>query len=156
MIKLHNLEPKEGATKKRKRVGRGIGSGKGKTAGRGHKGQKSRSGDKKMPPGFEGGQTPLYMRVPKRGFKNPNRKEYSVVNVGVLNELFEEGEEITPHKLYLRGLVSKGEPIKILGDGDVSKKFTVLAHAFSKSAKEKIEKAGGVCKVLGDKGWLGK
>ncbi len=147
-MKLHELQPHWGATKERKRVGRGIGSGHGKTAGRGHKGQKSRSGDKKMPPYFEGGQTPLYMRVPKRGFVNPNRKEYTPVNVWVLDKLFEDGEEVTPEKMAEKGLCSKRDLVKILGKGEINKKLTVKAHAFSKSAKEKIEKAGGTCIVI--------
>ncbi|MDQ7038802.1 MAG: 50S ribosomal protein L15 [Aquificota bacterium] len=148
-MKLHELQPHPGATKERKRVGRGIGSGHGKTCGRGHKGQKSRSGDRKMPPWFEGGQTPLHMRVPKRGFVNPNRVEYTPVNVGVLNKLFEEGEEVTPEKLAEKGLCSERDLVKILGDGEITKKLTVKAHAFSRSAKEKIEKAGGTCEVIG-------
>lgn len=148
MIGLHDLQPHWGATKERKRVGRGIGSGHGKTAGRGHKGQKSRSGDRKMPPYFEGGQTPLYMRIPKRGFKNPNRKEYTPVNVGVINKLFEEGMEITPSVLASRGLCDENDRVKILGDGELTKKFVIKAHAFSKSAKEKMEKAGGKWEII--------
>lgn len=148
-MKLHELQPHPGATKERKRVGRGIGSGHGKTCGRGHKGQKSRSGDRKMPPWFEGGQTPLHMRVPKRGFTNPNRVEYTPVNVGVLDKLFEEGAEVTPETLAEKGLCSKKDLVKILGDGEITKKLKVKAHAFSKTAKEKIEKAGGTCEVIG-------
>ncbi len=148
-MKLHELQPHPGATKERKRVGRGIGSGHGKTCGRGHKGQKSRSGDKKMPPWFEGGQTPLHMRVPKRGFVSPNRVEYTPVNVGVLDKLFEEGAEVTPEVLAEKGLCSKKDLVKILGDGEITKKLKVKAHAFSKTAKEKIEKAGGTCEVIG-------
>ncbi len=148
-MKLHELRPHPGATKERKRVGRGIAAGQGKTAGRGHKGQKSRSGDKNLPAYFEGGQTPLHMRVPKRGFVNPTRKEYTPVNVGVLDKLFSEGDEVTPEALAQRGLCSKGDLVKILGKGEITKKLTVKAHAFSKSAKEKIEKAGGVCEVIG-------
>ncbi len=148
-MKLHELQPHPGATKERKRVGRGIGSGHGKTCGRGHKGQKSRSGDRKMPPWFEGGQTPLHMRVPKRGFTNPNRVEYTPVNVGVLDKLFEDGAEVTPEALAEKGLCSKKDLVKILGDGEITKKLKVKAHAFSKTAKEKIEKAGGTCEVIG-------
>ena len=142
---LHNLKPNPGAVRERKRVGRGHGSGHGKTSGRGQKGQKSRSGWKGgTRPGFEGGQTPLYMRFPKRGFSNaPFKKEYAVVNVGVLNERFEEGTEITPELLKKEGLVKKKLPVKILGDGELTKKFSVKAHKFSASAKEKIEAAGG-------------
>ncbi len=147
-MKLHELAPNPGATKERKRVGRGIGSGHGKTCGRGHKGQKSRSGDRKLPPGFEGGQTPLYMRVPKRGFRSIRKIEYQVVNVGRINKLFEEGEEVTPETLAEKGLCKKGDYIKILGDGNLEKKLTFKAHAFSKSAIEKIEKAGGSYEVL--------
>jgi large subunit ribosomal protein L15 len=142
---LHNLKPNPGAVREKKRVGRGHGSGHGKTSGRGQKGQKSRSGWKGgTRPGFEGGQTPLYMRFPKRGFSNaPFKKEYAVVNVGVLNERFEEGTEITPELLREEGLVKRNLPVKILGDGELTKKFVVKAHKFSASAKEKIEAAGG-------------
>jgi large subunit ribosomal protein L15 len=124
-------------------VGRGIAAGQGKTAGKGHKGQKTRSGDRTLPWFFEGGQTPLHMRIPKRGFRPVNRVEYSVVNVGKLNELFEENAEITPEVLAAKGLVSKNKPVKILGDGELTKPLIVKAHKFSKSAKEKIEAAGG-------------
>lgn len=147
-MKLHELKPHPGAVKKRKRVGRGIAAGQGKTAGKGHKGQKTRSGDGKMPPYFEGGQTPLHQRLPKRGFKNPNRKEYTPVNVGVLEKLFDDGTEITPELLVSKGLCSVGDLVKILGDGNITKSFRVKAHAFSKSAKEKIERAGGTCEVV--------
>ncbi|WP_448584318.1 50S ribosomal protein L15 [Thermocrinis sp.] len=147
-MKLNELAPNPGATKKKKRVGRGIGSGHGKTCGRGHKGQKSRSGDRKLPSWFEGGQTPLHKRIPKRGFNSPNRVEYSVVNVKVLDRLFSEGEEVNPQKLLEKGLVKPNMPVKILGDGELSKKLIVKAHAFSSSAREKIEKAGGVCEVI--------
>jgi len=142
-VELHNLQPHEGATRERKRVGRGIAAGQGKTAGKGHKGQKSRSGDRTLPWFFEGGQTPLHMRIPKRGFRPVNRVEYAVVNVGKLNELFEANTEITPEVLVAKGLVSKNKPVKILGDGELTKPLVVKAHKFSKSAKEKIEAAGG-------------
>ncbi|HIC08913.1 MAG TPA: 50S ribosomal protein L15 [Aquificales bacterium] len=142
-VELHNLQPHEGATRERKRVGRGIAAGQGKTAGKGHKGQKSRSGDRTLPWFFEGGQTPLHQRIPKRGFRPVNRVEYSVVNVGKLNELFEENAEITPEVLVSKGLVRKNMPVKILGDGEITKPLIVKAHKFSKSAKEKIEAAGG-------------
>ncbi len=148
-MKLNELAPNPGATKEKKRVGRGIGSGLGKTCGKGHKGQKTRSGDRRLPSWFEGGQTPLHKRIPKRGFRSPNRVEYSVVNVKVLDRLFSEGEEVNPQKLLEKGLVKPGMPVKILGDGELTKKLTVKAHAFSESAKEKIEKAGGAYEVIG-------
>lgn len=147
-MKLHELAPNQGATKKRKRVGRGIGSGHGKTCGRGHKGQKSRSGDKKLPFWFEGGQTPLHKRIPKRGFRSPNRVEYSVVNLKILERYFEAGEEVNPEKLLEKGLVKKGMPVKVLGDGELTKALKVKAHAFSKSAREKIQALGGTCEEL--------
>ncbi len=147
-MKLHELAPNSGATKEKKRVGRGIGSGLGKTAGKGHKGQKTRSGDRNLPSWFEGGQTPLHKRIPKRGFRNLNRVEYSVVNLKTLDRYFSEGEEITPEKLLEKGLVKKGLPVKVLGDGELTKKLVVKAHAFSQSAKEKIEKVGGTCEVV--------
>ncbi|QWK19901.1 MAG: 50S ribosomal protein L15 [Hydrogenobacter thermophilus] len=147
-MKLHQLAPNEGATKEKKRVGRGIGSGLGKTCGKGHKGQKTRSGDRNLPSWFEGGQTPLHKRIPKRGFRSVNRVVYSVVNVKTLDKYFSEGQEITPDLLYEKGLVKKGMPVKILGDGELSKRLSVKAHAFSSSAREKIEAAGGSCEVL--------
>jgi large subunit ribosomal protein L15 len=146
-MKLHELNPAPGSKKDRKRVGRGPGSGLGKTAGRGHKGQKSRSGYSRRP-GFEGGQMPLVRRVPKRGFTNIFRVEYSVINVGDLAR--QEGlEKVDPDVLRERGLVRKGRPVKILGHGEIDRALTVAAHKFSKSAKEKIEKAGGTCEELG-------
>jgi large subunit ribosomal protein L15 len=148
-MKLHELRPHPGATRNRKRVGRGIAAGQGKTAGKGHKGQKTRSGDRTLPPFFEGGQTPFHLRVPKRGFVNPNRVEYTPVNVKTLDKLFKDGDEVNPHVLAEKGLCSKGDLVKILGDGELGKKLTVKAHAFSKSAREKIEKAGGTCEVIG-------
>ncbi len=149
-LELHNLKPNSGAVREKKRVGRGHGSGHGKTSGRGQKGQTARSGWKGgTRPGFEGGQTPLYMRFPKRGFSNaPFKKEYAVINVGDLNEAFEEGTEITPELLRETGLVKRKLPIKILGDGELTKKFVVKAHKFSASAKEKIEAAGGSCEEI--------
>ncbi|GBC89189.1 50S ribosomal protein L15 [bacterium HR13] len=147
-MKLHQLAPNEGATKEKKRVGRGIGSGLGKTCGKGHKGQKTRSGDRNLPSWFEGGQTPLHKRIPKRGFRSVNRVVYSVVNVKTLDKYFSEGQEITPDLLYEKGLVKKGMPVKILGDGELSKRLSVKAHAFSSSAREKIEAVGGSCEVL--------
>ncbi len=147
-MKLNELQPHHGAVKNKKRVGRGISAGQGKTAGKGHKGQKTRSGDRTLPPFFEGGQTPFHLRVPKRGFTNPTRKEYTPVNVKVLNRLFEDGAEITPQELIQKGLCSKGDLVKILGDGKLEKKLNVKAHAFSKSAIKKIEEAGGSWEVI--------
>ena len=139
-MRLNNLSDNDGATKNRIRVGRGIGSGKGKTGGRGMKGQKSRSGVAIK--GFEGGQMPLHMRMPKRGFTNPFRKESQIVNLGRLDE-FENGTVIDPETLYTSGIVRKaGENIKILGKGELTKKLTIRAHAVSTGALEKIEKAG--------------
>lgn len=146
-MKLHEMKPAEGARKARKRVGRGIGSGTGKTSGRGHGGQNSRSGGG-VRLGFEGGQIPLFQRLPKRGFTNVNRKEYAIVNVEKLN-LFEEGTEVTPELLIETGVVSNAKAgIKILGNGTLEKKLTVKAHKFSATAKEAIEKAGGQIEVV--------
>ncbi|MEO2069188.1 MAG: 50S ribosomal protein L15 [Desulfurobacteriaceae bacterium] len=149
-LKLHNLGPNPGAVREKKRVGRGHGSGHGKTSGRGQKGQKARAGWKGgTRPGFEGGQTPLYMRFPKRGFSNaPFKKEYAIVNVKDLNDRFEDGAVITPEVLKEAGLVKRNLSIKILGDGELTKKLTVKAHKFSASAKEKIEAAGGTCEEI--------
>ncbi|MBZ4688540.1 MAG: large subunit ribosomal protein [Clostridia bacterium] len=146
-MKLHELKAPEGAKKKRTRKGRGIGSGLGKTAGRGHKGQKARSGGG-VRPGFEGGQMPLQRRLPKRGFTNIFKKDIVAVNVSALNR-FEEGTEVSPELLVKEGLVKKtGDGIKILGDGELKKSLTVKANAFSKSAVEKIEAAGGKAEVV--------
>ena len=147
-MKLHDISPREGSKHKKKRVGRGPGSGLGKTAGRGHKGQRSRSGFRQRP-GFEGGQMPLVRRVPKRGFTSPFRTEYAIVNVSQLGVLPDGQTEINPDVLALHGLIRAGRPVKILGDGDLSRAFTVSAHKFSKSAREKIEQAGGSCEELG-------
>ncbi|MFN3976144.1 MAG: 50S ribosomal protein L15 [Aquificaceae bacterium] len=147
-MKLHELAPNEGATKERKRVGRGIGSGHGKTCGKGHKGQKSRSGDRRLPSWFEGGQTPLHKRIPKRGFRPLDKVEYAVVNLKTLERYFEVGEEVNPEKLLEKGLVKKGMPVKVLGDGELTKALRVKAHAFSQSAKEKIQAVGGTCEEL--------
>ena len=145
---LSNLRPPKGATHAKKRVGRGQGSGNGKTAGRGHKGAQSRSGFK-FKRGFEGGQMPLHRRVPKRGFTNPFRIEFEVVNLDTLAEVFEAGSSVTPELLRERGLVRKtGVRIKVLGRGDISKKLTVQAHKFSGTAAEKIAAAGGTTEVL--------
>ncbi len=134
--------------KPKKRRGRGPGSGLGKTSGRGHKGQKSR-GSSKVEPWFEGGQTPLHRRLPKRGFKNFNKKFYAVVNVKTLEEKFNEGEEVTPDVLLERGIIKKiMDGVKILGEGELTKPLRVKAHAFSKSAVEKIERVGGKAEVI--------
>jgi large subunit ribosomal protein L15 len=146
-MKLHEMKPAAGARKQRKRVGRGTGSGHGKTSGRGHDGQNSRSGGG-VRLGFEGGQIPLFQRLPKRGFTNINRKEYAIVNLDTLNR-FDEGTEVTPELLIETGIVSNAKSgIKILGNGTLEKKITVKAHKFSASAKEAIEKAGGQTEVV--------
>ena len=146
-MKLHELKASEGSRKTRNRVGRGMSSGNGKTSGRGHKGQKARSGGG-VRPGFEGGQMPLFQRLPKRGFTNIHRKEYTIVNLDVLNR-FEDGTEITPELLLEEGVVSKLKAgIKVLGKGAIEKKLTVKAHKFSASAKEAIEAAGGQTEVI--------
>ncbi|MDS9472023.1 50S ribosomal protein L15 [Sporosarcina pasteurii] len=146
-MKLHEMKPAVGARKSRKRIGRGIGSGYGKTSGKGHKGQNARSGGG-VRLGFEGGQTPLFQRLPKRGFTNVNRKDYAVVNLDKLN-LFDEGTEVTPELLLELGVVSKAKSgIKILGNGKLEKKLTVRAHKFSATAKEAIEQAGGQTEVI--------
>jgi large subunit ribosomal protein L15 len=146
-MKLHTMKPAEGSRTKRKRIGRGIGSGFGKTSGRGHGGQNSRSGGG-VRLGFEGGQIPLFQRLPKRGFTNINRKDYAIVNLDTLNR-FEEGTEVTPELLIESGIVSNAKSgIKILGNGILEKKITVKAHKFSASAKEAIEKAGGQTEVI--------
>ena len=146
-MKLHEMKPAAGARKSRKRIGRGIGSGFGKTSGKGHKGQNARSGGGTRL-GFEGGQTPLFQRLPKRGFPNINRKDYAVVNLDKLN-LFDEGTEVTPELLLELGVVSKAKSgIKILGNGTLEKKLTVKANKFSAAAKEAIEQAGGQTEVV--------
>ncbi len=142
---LSNLKRPRGK-KKGKRLGRGVGSGKGGTCGRGTKGLKARSGGGK-PPWFEGGQTPLYRRIPKRGFKNISHIEYQVVNVKDLNR-FEPNSEVTPEILKKYNLARRNLPVKILGDGEIDRPLTVKAHAFSKTAKEKIEKAGGKVEII--------
>jgi len=146
---LSDLKPSQGSKKNKKRVGRGHGTGQGTQAGRGHKGAQSRSGYK-FKRGFEGGQMPLHRRVPKRGFHNPFRTEYAVVNLDLLADRFEAGTVITPELLRERGLIhSTRQPIKVLARGDVSKKLTVRAHKFSGKAAEKIAAAGGTVEVLG-------
>lgn len=146
-MKLHELQSPPGANKRIKRVGRGTGSGHGKTSTRGHKGQKSRSGGG-VRPGFEGGQMPLQRRLPKRGFTNIFKKKYSIVNVKDFN-VFEEGIEVTPELLQQAGLIKnlKNE-VKVLGDGDLERKVTVKAHRFSKQAEEKITAQGGKAEVI--------
>ncbi len=147
-MQLHDLRPAQGATKKRKRIGRGPGSGHGKTSCRGHKGQGARSGSRTRR-GFEGGQMPLQRRLPKRGFTNIFRKEYDLVKLYQL-ERFAEGSVITPELLVSEGLIKKNhQSVKILGDGELSKGLTVQAHKFSASAQEKISASGGKIEVLG-------
>ncbi|MFD3449245.1 50S ribosomal protein L15 [Microbacteriaceae bacterium 4G12] len=146
-MKLHELKPAEGSRKVRNRVGRGIGSGNGKTAGKGHKGQNARSGGG-VRLGFEGGQTPLFRRLPKRGFTNINRKEFAIVNLAELNR-FEDGTEVTPELLLETGVISKvNNGVKILANGKLEKKLTVKAHKFSSTAQEAIEAAGGKTEVI--------
>lgn len=146
-MKLHELSCTEGARHKRNRVGRGTSSGNGKTSGRGQKGAGARSGGGKRP-GFEGGQTPLFMRIPKRGFTNFTRTEYAIVNLDQLNR-FEDGTEVTPELLIETGLVRKElDGIKILGKGTLEKKLTVKANKFSESAVKAIEAAGGKSEVM--------
>src|SRR5689334_1247263 len=145
VMNLSNVRAPKRSSEKRKRVGRGMGSGMGKTSTRGHKGQRSRSGSR-MIRGFEGGQMPLHRRMPKRGFTNIFRKEFSIVNLEVLRALGET--TITPDVLRKAGVIKSKHPVKILGDGELKTALTVHAHKFSKSAQEKITKAGGKCEVL--------
>lgn len=143
MLKLSDLRPTPGSKKKRKRVGRGDGSGRGTYAGRGIKGQNARSGKGRMP-GFAGGQTPLWKRLPKRGFRNPHRREYATVNLDTLSEKYEEGAEVTPEDLLQRGIVHELKAgVKVLARGELAAPLTVRAHRFSQGAREKIEAAGG-------------
>lgn len=146
-MKLNELKPVAGARHAKKRVGRGVGSGMGKTATRGHKGQNARSGGG-VRPAFEGGQTPLFKRLPKRGFTNISRKEYAVVNLGDINEKFEAGVVVDVVALKNAGLVKKEyEGVKVLGNGELNKALTIKAAKFSKSALEKISQAGGTAEV---------
>ena len=146
-MKLHDLKPAVGATTASKRLGRGTGSGLGKTSGKGHKGAKARSGGGKRP-GFEGGQMPLTMRLPKRGFTNKFRVEYATVNVDRLN-IFEDGEVVSPIELIQAGILKNVQDgVKILGNGEITKKLTVQANKFTATAKEKIEAAGGKVEVF--------
>ena len=145
VLKVHHLRPARGAKKSRTRKGRGEAS-KGKTAGRGGKGTRARN---VVRAGFEGGQLPLVMRLPKlRGFKNPERVEYQPVNVSTINALYPKGGEVTVDDLVAKGAAREGHPVKVLGNGDISVKVTVVAHAFSSSASEKISAAGGATKKL--------
>lgn len=142
-LSLNNLKPAKGSTHKKKRVGRGPGSGLGKTSGRGHKGQKSRSGYSSRP-GFEGGQMPLQRRLPKRGFTNIFKKQWIEISLGKIESNFNAGDDVTPEILHERGLIKKAKhDLVILGTGDVSKALNISAHRFTKTAKDKIEKAGG-------------
>ena len=146
-MNLNELVPAPGARTKPYRKGRGIGSGNGKTAGKGHKGQNARSGGG-VRPGFEGGQMPLYRRLPKRGFKNVLAVKYSEINVSTLDK-FEDGAEITPELLQESGLIKKlNDGVSVMGNGEITKKVTVHAHRFTKTAKEKIEKAGGKAIII--------
>jgi large subunit ribosomal protein L15 len=148
-MSLSDLKPPNGAKHAKKRIGRGQGSGQGKTAGRGHKGAKSRSGFK-FKRGFEGGQMPLHRRVPKRGFHNPFRVEYAVVNLDALAEKFEAGAVVTPELLHERGLLhASSGPVKVLARGEIGKALTIRAHKFSGKASEKIVAAGGAAEIIG-------
>ena len=148
-ISLNNVRPAKGSTHKKKRVGRGPGSGLGKTAGRGEKGQKSRSGySRKI--GFEGGQMPLHRRLPKRGFTNIFKKRWLEVSIAALEQNFKANEEVTPELLHERGVIKKAKhDVVVLGNGELSKALRISAHRFTKSAREKIEKSGGTAVELG-------
>lgn len=148
-LSLNNLRPAKGSTHRKKRLGRGPGTGLGKTSGRGEKGQKSRSGYS-MKIGFEGGQMPLHRRLPKRGFTNIFKKKWIEVSLAALEKAFAENDEVTPQVMHHRGIIKKAKhDIVVLGNGEVSKSLKVSAHRFTKSAREKIEKAGGVVTVIG-------
>jgi large subunit ribosomal protein L15 len=147
-LSLNNLHPSKGSTHKKKRVGRGPGSGLGKTSGRGNKGQKSRSGYSSRP-GFEGGQMPLQRRLPKRGFTNIFKKQWIEISLAKINENFNAGDEITPEVLHERGLIKKAKhDLVILGNGEITKALNISAHRFTKTAKDKIEKAGGTATAI--------
>ena len=146
-MNLSDLAPAPGATRKRKRIGRGPGSGHGKTSGKGHKGRAARSGGN-TPPGYEGGQMPLQRRLPKRGFHNVFREEYSIVNLGQLDTGFEAGAVVDGEALRARGLARNGRRIKVLADGTLTKSLTVKADKFSAAAKQKLEAAGGNAEVI--------
>src|SRR2546421_8106655 len=147
-LSLNNLHPAKGSTHKKKRIGRGPGSGTGKTAGKGHKGQKSRSGySRKI--GFEGGQMPLQRRLPKRGFTNIFKKDWIEISLAKIEENFKAGDIVTPEILHERGLIKKAKhDLVVLGTGEVSKSLSISAHRFTKSAKDKIEKGGGTATVI--------
>jgi large subunit ribosomal protein L15 len=146
-MNLSGLKPPSGQKKVQRRIGRGMGSGRGKTAGRGQKGQKSVSGFRRMR-GFEGGQMPLHRRLPKRGFRNIFKKEFAIVNVGILERL--EGDTFGPDRLLELGIIKKlGDGLKVLGSGELTRPIQVQAHLFSKSAQEKIQGAGGTAQVIG-------
>jgi large subunit ribosomal protein L15 len=152
-MKLNELKPAPGSVRPKKRIGRGIGSGHGKTAGRGHKGRRSRSGGN-TPPGYEGGQMPLQRRLPKRGFRRlpknaAKRNEYVSINLRSLN-VFGEGATVSPSTLVEQGLVKATQKVKVLGDGNLTSRLTIRAHAFSKSALEKITACGGTAEVIED------
>jgi len=148
IVDLSNLKPFYGAKHKEKRVGRGHGSGHGKTSGKGHKGQKAREG-LDIKPFFEGGQTPIIRRLPKRGFKNIFKVEYAVVNVGALSKAFSPNEVVDENSLREKGLIKgKGKPIKLLGNGEINIPLTIRVHAVSRSAEEKVEKAGGRIELI--------
>ncbi len=147
MIDLSNLSPSKGATKNRKRIGRGPGSGTGKTAGKGHKGRAARSGGN-TPPGYEGGQMPLQRRLPKRGFRSQSHRTFAVVNLKQLMARFAGQSMVDPAALLAAGLVRKGVPVKILAEGELTQAFTVKAHAFSGAARQRIEAAGGQVEVI--------
>jgi large subunit ribosomal protein L15 len=150
-LSLNNLKPAPGSTHKKKRVGRGPGSGLGKTAGRGNKGQKSRSGYRSRA-GFEGGQMPLQRRLPKRGFTNIFKKQWIEISLAKIEANFNAGDEVTPEVLHSRGLIKKAKhDLVILGNGDISKALKISAHRFTKTAKEKIEKAGGTAVEISKK-----
>lgn len=149
MIGLNTLKPAEGSRHRKKIIGRGVGSGHGRTSTRGSKGQKARSGDGSKMSFFEAGQTAIVRRMPKRGFNNTAfRKEYEIVNLDLIASKFNSGDEITVAKLKEAGLIKKGKLVKVLANGNVEKKFNVSANSFSKTAKEKIEKAGGKAVVV--------
>jgi large subunit ribosomal protein L15 len=147
-LSLNNLKPAKGSTHKKKRLGRGPGSGLGKTSGKGHKGQKSRSGYSSRP-GFEGGQMPLQRRLPKRGFTNIFKKQWIEISLEKIEANFNSGDEVTPEILHERGLIKKAKhDLVILGTGDVTKSLKISAHRFTKTAKDKIEKAGGTASAI--------
>jgi large subunit ribosomal protein L15 len=149
-LSLNNLRPAKGSTHRKKRLGRGPGTGLGKTSGRGEKGQKSRSGYS-MKIGFEGGQMPLHRRLPKRGFTNIFKKKWIEVSLEALEKAFAENDEVTPEVMHRRGIIKKAKhDIVVLGNGEVSKSLKVSAHRFTKSAREKIEKAGGAVTIIGE------